>query len=130
MTDQTKRRAFFKKTDLLLIGGLLLLFAALFLFLRSGGEGHVVAKVYQNDKLVREIELWQVKESFTIAMPTEPALTIQVEPGAIYVAHADCPDQICVHAGRLTKGRQTAVCLPARVAIVLEAQGDDVDATT
>ena len=41
----------------------------------------------------------------------------------IRVAHADCPTQDCVRTGTITRGGQSAVCLPARIIIRLEGGG-------
>lgn len=51
--------------------------------------------------------------------------TIQIDGESVYFAHATCPDQVCVHAGVLTRGGQIAVCLPSRIAVKLV--GSDVE---
>ena len=37
---------------------------------------------------------------------------------------SDCPDKICLHTGDLTMARQTAVCSPNRVVLLVEGAGD------
>ena len=51
--------------------------------------------------------------------------TVRVEPGAICVTHADCPDQICVFQGRLTGSGIPIICMPHR--LVIEIEGGDID---
>lgn len=51
-------------------------------------------------------------------------LTVRIEDGCAYVWQADCPDQVCVHTGRLTHDGETAACLPAGVILTVEG-GDD-----
>ena len=74
------------------------------------------------------IDLAQVEQGYVIQPNVSPSVTIRVEPGAIYFEQADCPDQLCVSAGRLSRPGQVAVCLPARVSIRLEGRDDKVDA--
>ena len=40
------------------------------------------------------------------------------------ITWADCPDQVCVRTGRLTRAGQTAVCLPHRVVLKLVGETD------
>lgn len=43
--------------------------------------------------------------------------TIRVEGGAAFFVDSLCPDHLCEGFGRLTKEGDSAVCLPARVAV-------------
>ena len=58
-----------------------------------------------------------------------PGRTVRVEPGAVSMERADCPDQICVRQCRITGSSHPIVCLPNRVEIRLTA-GDGFDAVT
>ena len=49
-------------------------------------------------------------------------LVIRVEDGAVWFESSGCPDQICVHGGRLSRAGDTAACLPAGV-VVLVTEG-------
>ena len=52
--------------------------------------------------------------------------TVHVEPGAISVTEADCPDHICVLMGRLTTdGGMPIICMPHRLMIEIEDDGLD-----
>ena len=51
--------------------------------------------------------------------------TVHVEPGAISVTEADCPDGICVRQGKLTTAGVPIVCMPHR--LVIEIYGDAID---
>ena len=53
-------------------------------------------------------------------------LTVVIEDGCAYVREADCPDQVCVHTGRLINAGDTAACLPAGVVLTVEG-GDAAD---
>lgn len=55
-------------------------------------------------------------------------LTLAAEEGAVWVEESDCPTGDCVHTGRITRGGQSIVCLPARVVITLTgASGEAPD---
>ncbi len=51
-------------------------------------------------------------------------LTLVIEDGAAYVHQADCPDQVCVHTGRLTRSGDSAACLPAGVVLTVRGEKD------
>ncbi len=55
--------------------------------------------------------------------------TIRIHGGAVQFAESDCPDQICVRTGALTKAGQTAACVPAGVLVRISgsAESDGVD---
>ncbi len=49
-----------------------------------------------------------------------------IAEGYACVSEADCPDGLCVHMGRISRGGQSVVCLPHRVVveIVSGREGD------
>ncbi|MBQ3864228.1 MAG: NusG domain II-containing protein [Clostridia bacterium] len=55
--------------------------------------------------------------------------TLEVQNGAVRVLASDCPGQDCVRTGPVSRGGQTIVCLPYRMSITLQTQGD-YDAVT
>ncbi len=57
-------------------------------------------------------------------------LLVQIDGERVAIMEADCPDQVCVRTGWLTRAGQSAVCLPNRVIVKLTgaADEDDVDA--
>ena len=46
-------------------------------------------------------------------------------PG-VQVVYADCPSQVCVYTGRITRPGQLIVCLPSRIVVRLEGGASDV----
>lgn len=48
-------------------------------------------------------------------------VTVAVGNGAVRVEAADCPDQVCVHTGTLSKNGQTAACLPSGVTVTVQS---------
>lgn len=48
-----------------------------------------------------------------------------IEDGYAYLSDADCPDQICVKTGKISKVGETIVCLPHRVVCEVLKEGED-----
>lgn len=46
---------------------------------------------------------------------------VQVSGGAVQMAEADCPDQICVKTGRVSLPGGVIACLPHRVIVYVES---------
>ena len=113
------------KTRVWIIGIVLLAVALIVLsvlLLTSRSEGTVV-QIIQDGTVLREIDLSKVKEpySFTVEAPDGGSNRIEVEPGRIRVADADCPDKICISQGWLSDQSVPIVCLPHRLIIKLRS---------
>lgn len=117
----------------LLIGGMLIACALLSLLVLWATLPSSTAYVYQDGQLLRTIDLSQVDQpwTFTVEGPAGNN-TIQVEPGRLRVAHADCPDQVCVHQGWISNGVVPIVCLPNQLVIQIQdgAEKPDLDGVT
>ena len=56
------------------------------------------------------------------------ALTVVIENGQVYVESAECPDKVCVDAGRISSPGRSIVCVPAKVSVRIGAkEGGDED---
>ena len=104
----------------------LIVAAGLLLYGKLGrGEG-MVAVVSVNGEVLERIDLSKVREAYDLDVATEFGRNIvHVEPGAISVTHADCPDQICVMQGRLSSSGIPIICMPNRLVISIE--GGELD---
>lgn len=122
----------FRKRDLLVFLAAVLIAALGFLSWIPRGDDAPVAVIEQNGQELRRIDLSQVTEMEEIHLGGDIPVTIQVGPGEISIAESACPDQICVNTGVLTRPGQSAVCLPARVAVRMigEDTNGGLDATT
>ena len=99
---------------------------ALFLLLKSGGEG-TTAVITVDGEEYRRINLADVAEPYDIVISTKYGTnTVHVERGSICVSEADCPDRICVHQGAISSSGVPVVCMPHRLYISIE--GGDIDA--
>lgn len=101
------------------------------LFIQTIHQEGKIAEIYQEGKLVKTINLDTVKKAYTFILEDEHGghNTILVEPGAISIQEADCPDQICVHQGKISDGIKPIVCLPHELVIKINGKdvNDDVD---
>ena len=118
------RNKLFRRADILLVFACLLLAAVFFLqsFL-SPSDG--MAVIEQNVIEVGRYALSQIQKEEILQLPGEIDVQILLEPGAASFLSSDCPDQICVRTGKLTKPGEAAVCLPARVSLrIVSSQGE------
>lgn len=51
--------------------------------------------------------------------------TVIADSAGARVSRSDCPDQICVETGNISKVGQTVVCVPYRAVLRIEYAGDD-----
>ena len=94
-------------------------------------SGAPVAVIEQDGKEIRRVELNSITQPETLVLDGEISVTVLLEPGQVSIIHADCPDQICVNTGVLTRPGQSAVCLPARVAVRIVGKSESsVDGMT
>ena len=110
-------RKLFRRTDFLIIAGVLLLSFLLFLpNLFKNDE--LIAQVYVDGEKTEEINLNSVQENYTFS--PKDNVVISVRNGAICFLSSDCKDELCVSSGWLSSKGQTAACLPQRVAITIK----------
>ncbi len=110
-------RKLFRRADILIILGVLVLSFLLFIpnLLKND---RLVAQVYVDGEQVKEIDLDVVDETYTFSL--KEGTVISVKKGAICFSNATCRDEICINSGWLTSKGQTAACLPERVVITIK----------
>ncbi|MDT3428315.1 hypothetical protein J2Z22_003907 [Paenibacillus forsythiae] len=124
-----------KRADMLLIS-VILIAALAFLAPRyfsgndaKGKDGQeLVANIAVDGKHYRTVKL--TKEEQTIDIRTEHGYNIlKVHDYGVEMYEADCPDQVCLGFGFITRPKQTIVCLPHRVLVEIasEAGEDEID---
>lgn len=58
-------------------------------------------------------------------------MRVSVRDGGVAVVESDCPDQICVHTGRIRRPSQAVICVPNRVVVRITGEAEpDVDAVS
>lgn len=110
-------RKLFRRSDILIIAGVLLLSFLLFLpNLFKNDE--LIAQVYVDGVLAEEIDLNDVKDEYSFSPKKD--ITVSVKKGAIRFTSSPCKDKLCVNCGWLGSKGQTAACLPQRVVVTIK----------
>lgn len=105
---------------------LCLLSAAALLWMGRDKPPAQVALITVDGELWERIELDRVTESYDLLIDTPYGQNlVHVEPGAISVTEADCPDRVCASMGKLEPGGLPIVCMPHHLVIELEARDTD-----
>lgn len=102
----------------------LLLITALVLWFGLFSEEAVEAVVLRDGIELARLDLRGME---IVEYEPEPGVVIRYGQGTVCFASSDCPDGVCVRTGVLNRAGQTAVCLPNRLVIRVEGEGD-VDA--
>lgn len=106
----------FKKKDLLIIVPFLAIAAVIAIWFNAKPSSGI-AVVEKDGVQVYSFDLSRQKTTRIIDVGGSMNIKLLLEPGAISFYHSDCPDQICVRTGKLTKPGQVAVCLPGKVSV-------------
>lgn len=96
-------------------------------FKLNNGSNAKYVSVWQDGALLERIDL------NAVAIPYKKKIEflgggyniIEISRGGVEIIEADCPDQICVHRGRVTKSGLPIVCMPHR--LTLEIEGERYD---
>ena len=112
-----------KKGDILIIAILLVLSVA-GIFLLSGSQGETVTIVHDGST----VYTGSIFTDREIKVSGDYENTIIIENGEVWFESSNCPNQDCVHAGRLHKSSQTMACLPNKTVIRIsgESEVDDI----
>ena len=96
------------------------------IFLNNADTGAKHAYIYMDGELYRTIELPHTDESYTVDVEITGGghNTVLVEQDGVSMQSADCPDKLCVKRGKIRNGAYPIVCLPHRVVITMEGEGE------
>lgn len=88
--------------------------------------------ISKDGKVLYDINLNEVNDRIDIKNLSEYNELIVVEHGRVRFEVSDCPDQVCVRTGWISRPGQTAVCLPAGIIIKIvgeakEDNNEDID---
>ena len=121
-------KSLIKTGDIIIIGIILFAAACLFLFRYtvSAREKNPHAQILVDGEIVRDINLSAADEEEIIEMC---GCVICVDSCGICFTEANCPDQICVHSGKITNVGEMAACVPNKIMIRITGSGD-LDAVT
>lgn len=105
-----------KRNDLLLIAGLLLAAAVLWVLARPGDAGGWVVVTVDGVETAR----YSLQEDRTVTIGGENYNVLRIARGEAVVAESNCPDHTCAGMGPVSRTGETIVCLPHRLVIRVE----------
>lgn len=92
------------------------------------GKKGTYAEIYYRSERVKTVALTPGREeSFSIPQELDVVFRLY-EDGSIAFVRSDCPDQVCVHSGKLSLAGQQAACLPNLVYVKIVSDKADPDA--
>jgi hypothetical protein len=99
------------------------------LYFSQHSIGGTVAVIQENGEEIKRIDLSQVQESYTITLENENGdrNIILIEPNAISMQEANCPDGLCMQRGKVSEGGLPIVCLPHHIVITFENGTNDTN---
>jgi len=54
-------------------------------------------------------------------------LTVEIREGRVSVVDATCPDRVCVSSGKISRGGETIVCVPAMITVEILSENEEAD---
>lgn len=93
----------------------------------KGDNSARIAVILQNNEVLERIDLDQLTEAVYVNYEGKYPGVIEASNGSIRFHSAECPDQVCVRTGWISKPGQLAVCLPAGVIVKIEGENPDFD---
>lgn len=106
-----------KKNDTILAGSLLLLGSLIFLGVHVQKKPGASVTVTVDQRLFGTYSLFKDQD-----ISVEGGNRLRISDGKAWMEWADCPDELCIHQGKISRTGETIVCLPNRV--VAEVTGD------
>lgn len=109
-----------KKRDIILVFVMILLGIVCCGVIRLGQKKGSQVIIYEDQK---EIGRYDLNTDTTKEIQTAKGMNIlEIKNGMAYVTEADCPDQVCIRMGKISKTGETIVCLPHK--LVIQVEGD------
>lgn len=118
-----------RKNDFWLILVLLVLAAGSWFLFRSDSTARDKVLVVRKDQQVlQRIELKKVTSETKLIVPVEHGeMVIAYDREGGRVLSSPCPDQVCVHQGKITRSGQTIACVPERVLVTITTAAKEND---
>ena len=114
------------RNDLILIGTLLVIALAAFIFVKINKSAGDYAVVYVDTVEEARFSLSEDTE-YEINGANGGINTLVISNGSAFLEDADCPDRLCVKQGSISNVGESIICLPHKVVIAIES-GDDEEA--
>ena len=118
-----------RKNDFWLILVLLVLAAGSWFLFRSDSTARDKVLVVRKDQQeLQRIELKKVTSETKLIVPVEHGeMVIAYDREGGRVLSSPCPDQVCVHQGKITRSGQTIACVPEKVLVTITTAAKEND---
>lgn len=118
-----------RKNDFWLILVLLVLATGSWFLFRSDSTARDKVLVVRKDQQVlQRIELKKVTSETKLIVPVEHGeMVIAYDREGGRVLSSPCPDQVCVHQGKITRSGQTIACVPEKVLVTITTAAKEND---
>ena len=118
-----------RKNDFWLILVLLVLAAGSWFLFRSDSTARDKVLVVRKDQQVlQRIDLKKVTSETKLIVPVEHGeMVIAYDREGGRVLSSPCPDQVCVHQGKITRSGQTIACVPEKVLVTITTAAKEND---
>lgn len=123
---------FFKKTDIIIIAIILIISLISWITYKYVfSQQSTKVEIYYNSELVDTIKLDSGTEK-TFSIPQDENVIFHLyKDGQICFEESDCPDKVCINAGKLNTVGQFAACLPNGIVLKIvpdkNHSEDDID---
>ena len=108
--------------DVSVIAFFLMVSLLLFLFLRGGKEGSEVRVMVEG----KEIGVYSLSRDGEYSL-NGGTNTLIIKDGKAYMTDADCPDNLCVRQGKISRNGETFTCLPNKLTVTVIDEKGEVD---
>lgn len=96
---------------------------------RPAGE-NLTVEIYKNGRLYRSIPLAEASAGEIKITDSEGCYNlVELKDGKVRVKEADCPNQVCVNTGWLSKPGQISVCAPNKLKVIVKGPSEWTDRT-
>ncbi|MBO5009684.1 MAG: NusG domain II-containing protein [Clostridia bacterium] len=108
--------------DIILIAAVLIIALSVFLIVELSRKEGAFVRVSVNGERVAEYSL-SVDGEYSLNGGTN---ILVIENGEAYIKWADCPRQICVKDGKISRTGERITCLENRVVVEVFGKGDEI----
>lgn len=86
--------------------------------------GKTVANIYHAGALVGTLTI----ERDTIVNLPDAGVRVEFKAGRVRIVESDCPNQVCVRTGWVSRPGRSIICVPNKVLVELRGSRSDYDA--
>ncbi|WP_029321281.1 NusG domain II-containing protein [Butyrivibrio sp. AE3004] len=110
------------KTYILLLT-VIILSLLLLIFGKIFSKNGTKAVISVNGEIIKELPL-DIDTEFEVKSENGDINIIEIGNGYCYVKSANCPDKLCINQGEISKAGESIICLPHKVVVTIEGNGN------